>query len=147
MHFRLITETDEIWEDVRAYAQACSWRAGASLAASMAAHTLADWERVAVALDGARICAFCTAAKTDCIPDLPYTPYVGYVFVDEAYRGNRLSERLIQFCADYLKSVGFQELYLISDHVGLYEKYGFSVIDRQMAPWGSEEKIYRKAIL
>lgn len=147
MHFRTITETDEIWEDVRAYAQACSWRAGAALAASMADHSFEDWERVAVALDDECICAFCAAAKTDCIPGLSYTPYIGYVFVDEAYRGNRLSERLIQFAADYLKSVGFQEMYLISDHVGLYEKYGFSVIDRQMAPWGTEEKIYRKAII
>jgi len=147
MHFRLITETDEIWEDVRAYAQACSWRAGASLAASMAGHAFAGWERVAVALDGGRICAFGTVSHTDCIPGLSYTPYVGYVFVDEAYRGNRLSERLIQFCADYLKSVGFHEMHLISDHIGLYEKYGFSVIDRQIAPWGSEEKIYRKTII
>ena len=43
---------------------------------------------------------------------------------------------------DYLKSVGFDKVYLVSDHVNLYEKYGFRVIDRKIAPWGSEEKIY-----
>ena len=42
----------------------------------------------------------------------------------------------------YLKSIGFDKVYLVSDHENLYEKYGFKVIDRKMSPWGSEEKIY-----
>ncbi|MDO4298341.1 MAG: hypothetical protein Q4C59_07700 [Lachnospiraceae bacterium] len=41
-----------------------------------------------------------------------------------------------------MKYQGFEEVYLVSDHVNLYEKYGFSVVDRKMAPWGEEEKIY-----
>jgi hypothetical protein len=45
---------------------------------------------------------------------------------------------------DYLKGVGFDQVYLVSDHENLYEKYGFRVIDRKIAPWGSEEKIYMK---
>jgi hypothetical protein len=32
------------------------------------------------------------------------------------------------------------KVYLVSDHENLYEKYGFRVIDRKTAPWGSEEK-------
>ena len=28
----------------------------------------------------------------------------------------------------------------------LYEKYGFCVIERKVAPWGAEEKIYRKKL-
>jgi len=77
---------------------------------------------------------------------LVYTPYVGYVFVDEACRGRRLSQQLIRYAMNYLKQQGFEEVYLISDHENLYEKYGFSVIDRQMSPWGSEEKIYRQTL-
>ena len=41
-----------------------------------------------------------------------------------------------------LKVLVFNKVYLVSDHENLYEKYGFSVIDRKMAPWGSEEKIF-----
>jgi len=43
---------------------------------------------------------------------------------------------------DYLKNIGYNKVYIVSDHENLYEKYGFRVIDRKMAPWGSEEKIY-----
>ncbi len=64
------------------------------------------------------------------------------VFIDEAYRGHRLSQKLIEYAMKYLKSIGFDKVYIISDHENLYEKYGFTVIDRKIAPWGSEEKIY-----
>ena len=101
-----------------------------------------EWERVSVALDGEKICGYCTVAKTECIPEVPYTPYIGFVFVDEHYRGNRLSQQLILFAVDYLKTIGFDKVYIVSDHDNLYEKYGFVVIDRKIAPWGSEEKIY-----
>ncbi len=101
-----------------------------------------DWERVIVAFNNDEICGYCTVAKTDCIPNLIYTPYIGYLFVDEEYRGNRLSQKLIVYSMKYLKSIGFDKVYLVSDHENLYEKYGFKVIDRKMSPWGSEEKIY-----
>jgi len=101
-----------------------------------------QWERVVVAFDGQEIAGFCTAAQKDCIPDVPYTPYIGYVFVDEKYRGHRLSQRLISYAFGYLKTVGFEKVYLVSDHENLYEKYGFRVIDRKMSPWGEMEKIY-----
>lgn len=78
------------------------------------------------------------------IPDVHYTPYIGYMFVDEIYRGNRLSQQLILYAMNYFKSVGFDKVYIVSDHINLYEKYGFHVVDCKIAPWGSEEKnIYR----
>jgi N-acetylglutamate synthase-like GNAT family acetyltransferase len=30
----------------------------------------------------------------------------------------------------YAKELGFEKIYLVSDHVNLYEKYGFSVIEK-----------------
>ena len=41
------------------------------------------WERVIVAFDNEKICGYCTVTKTDCIPNLCYTPYIGYMFVGE----------------------------------------------------------------
>lgn len=64
------------------------------------------------------------------------------MFVSEEYRGNRLSQQLIQYAIDYIKNIGYNKVYIVSDHENLYEKYGFCVIDRKIAPWGSEEKIY-----
>lgn len=147
MKFVAITADDSIWRSVIDYAGRCSWRAGKSLASDMNGGKFSDWERVIVALEGDNICGFCTVTKTDCIPDVEYTPYIGFVFVGEEYRGKRLSEKMIGFAGDYLAGTGFEKVYLVSDHDGLYEKYGFRVIDRKMAPWGSEEKIYMKSII
>lgn len=141
-----ITSSDKIWSTVRNYAASCSWKAGKSLANDMDNNVFKDWERVIVAFDNEKICGYCTVAKRDCIPNVYYTPYIGYVFVGEEYRGNRLSQKLIQYAMVYLKSVGFDKVHIVSDHENLYEKYGFQVIDRKIAPWGSEEKIYMKSL-
>lgn len=146
MIFKEITSSDELWSKARDYASECSWRAGKSLANAMDNNIFTDWERVVIALAHDKICGFCTITKVDCIPDISYTPYIGYLFVEEECRGNRLSQRMIHYAMDYLKAVGFNKVYLVSDHENLYEKYGFCVVDCKMAPWGSEEKIYMQEI-
>lgn len=138
-----ITSSDELWGKVSEFARNCSWRAGKSLSEDMSGPIFTDWERVIVALNGNKIAGYCTVAKKDCIPNVPYTPYIGYLFVEENYRGYRLSKRLISYAMSYLKTLGFHHVFLVSDHVNFYEKYGFQVIDRKSAPWGEIEKIYR----
>ena len=146
MTIQLLTPSSPLWERVATYAEACSWNAGKALARDMRSGAFTDWERVLAALDGDRVCGYCAVTKTDCIPDVPYTPYIGFVFVDEACRGRRLSQRMIEAAMQYLQSVGFDRVYLTSDHENLYEKYGFTVIDRKTAFWGAEEKIYTRKI-
>lgn len=146
MGMLLLTPSDPMWKTVRDYAAACSWSAGKSLAENMDNRRFTDWERVIAAVRHGEVCGYCTAAKKDCIPDVPYTPYIGYVFVGEAHRGHRLSQRMIEYAEAYLRSLNFSQVYLVSDHENLYEKYGFAVIDRKSAPWGEEEKIYRKQL-
>ncbi len=128
---------DDIWESVAQYAYDCSWSAGKNMARQMIANNFSDWERVFAALDGNNIAGYCTLAKTDCIPDVPYTPYIGFMFVGEQYRGNRLSEKLINFSLEYANKSGFDKVYLVSDHINLYEKYGFVKIDEKPAPWNA----------
>ena len=142
MTFELLTASSEKWNKLIQYAEACPWSAGKALAQAMTNNAFTDWERVLAALDGEKICGYCTISKTDCIPNVSYTPYIGFLFVDEACRGRRLSQQMIQRAMDYLKSLGFPSVYLVSDHENLYEKYGFTVIDRKKAYWGSLEKIY-----
>lgn len=93
------------------------------------------WERAFAALDQGKICGYCTLAARDCIPGITYTPFVGYVFVEEGYRGHRLSQRLIQAALQEAKRLGYPAVYFISDHEGLYEKYGFVPVDAAPAPW------------
>lgn len=101
------------------------------------------------ALDQGKICGYCTLAARDCIPGITYTPFVGYVFVEEGYRGHRLSQRLIQAALQEAKRLGYPAVYLISDHEGLYEKYGFVPVDAAPAPWNpaKTETIFRYDLL
>ena len=143
MKFITITSSDKMWQEVRVYAWNCSWRAGKSLAKLMDEDCFSDWERVITVVDdNGKICGFCTVVKKDCIPDLEYFPNIGYVFIDETYRGNRLSQKMLDYAMRYLKNIGFESVYLVSDHENFYEKYGFIVIGRKMAPWGTEQKVF-----
>ncbi len=146
MDLKMITSADKMWNKVRDYAENCSWGAGRSLANAMDNNLFTEWERVVVDLYNQRICGYGRVARTDCIPDVCYTPYIGYLFVDEEYRGNRLSQKLIQYAMDYLRSTGFDKVHIVSDHENLYEKYGFEIIDRKTAPWDSVEKIYMQKL-
>ena len=141
-----LTAADAEWNVLADYAENCSWGAGRTLAEEMRQNHFTGWERVILAEDQGRIAGYCTVSGTDCIPDVPYMPYIGMLFVGEEYRGKRLSQRMIDDASEYLKELGFSEVYLVSDHENLYEKYGFQVIDEKMAPWGRMQKIYRKGL-
>ena len=146
MQARMITSLDKMWNSVMVYAESCSWSAGKYLANDMKNNSFSGWERVIVSLENEDICGYCTVAKTDCISDVPYTPYIGYIFVGEPYRGKRISQQMIELAKKYLKSIGFDRVHIVSDHENLYEKYGFTVIDRKIAPWGEVEKIYMQTL-
>ena len=47
------------------------------------------------------------------------------VFVTEEYHVHKISEQLIDFANVYAKENGFNRTYIPSEHVGLYEKYGY----------------------
>ncbi|MBE6071740.1 MAG: GNAT family N-acetyltransferase [Clostridium butyricum] len=143
--FKIINNTDDIWSKVISFAKSCSWRAGKSLAQKMIEDKFKDWERIIVAIENENIAGFCTFTKKDSIQDIEYTPYIGYMFVSELYRGERLSEGLIKATINYAKKVGFNEVYIVSGEMGLYEKYGFFKIDEKYHN-GSMEQIFIKKL-
>lgn len=141
--FKIITNEEELWNKVIDFAKKCSWRAGKSLAQRMIKNKFVDWERVIVVAENQNIVGFCTFTKKDSVQDIQYTPYIGYVFIDEFHRGERLSEKLIRFSISYAKELGFNEIYIVSGEIGLYEKYGFVKIDEKYHN-GSIEQIFIK---
>lgn len=136
---------DAGWEALAAFADSCSWAAGKGMAAWMRSGNALPWERAFAALEQGCIAGYCTLAARDCVPELPYTPFIGYVFVAEAFRGRRLSQRLVHAALAQAGRLGYTAAYLISDHAGLYEKYGFVPVDSVPAPWNPEktETVFR----
>ena len=92
----VLTFGDELWSRVIEYAETCSWGAGRVLAGKMRANDFEANERVIAALHDGDIAAFCTFSNRDELPpEYGFKPFVGFVFVDEKYRGCRLSGKLI----------------------------------------------------
>jgi predicted acetyltransferase len=53
------------------------------------------------------------------------TPNVCAVFTEEKYRKQGIAGNLLNMSVEDLKSKGISPVYLVTDHTGFYEKYGW----------------------
>ena len=139
----LMQKGHPFWDRTIAFADACSWKAGPILAKMMRKNAFQPWERVIAAVDGDRPAGFCTFTEKDELPpESDFAPFIGFVFVDEAYRGRRLSERMIRVAFSYARSLGYETVYIMSGETGLYEKYGFQKIGMHPTIYGTEDQLF-----
>ena len=146
MEIRQIFSNDSLWQKTIDYGKNCSWKAGITFAKKLENNNFSEWEGVFIAIDDNKIAGYCTFEKKDCIPEVEYTPYISCIFVGEEYRGKRLSEKMILYVMDYAKKLNIMEIYIVSDHINLYEKYGFKKIDEKMAHWGKMQSIFKMTL-
>ena len=128
------------------YSLNCSWIAGKHIADVLEKNTFQEWESVFVAVMNEKIVGYCTLLETDYYPENRYFPWISSIFVEEVFRGRRISELLINEATEYAKCTGFQTVYIPSDIVGLYEKYGFEKIDVLTNYGGDIDNIFAKTI-
>ena len=56
------------------------------------------------------------------------TPNVCAVYTDEKYRSQGIAGNLLNMVVDDMKSKGVSPIYLVTDHIGFYEKYGWEFL-------------------
>lgn len=56
------------------------------------------------------------------------TPNVCAVYTEKEYRCKGIAGHLLQIVVDDMKSKGITPLYLITDHTGFYERYGWKFL-------------------
>lgn len=56
------------------------------------------------------------------------TPNVCAVYTEKEYRCKGIAGHLLQIVVDDMKSKGITPLYLITDHTGFYERYGWEFL-------------------
>jgi len=69
-------------------------------------------------------------------------PWLCALYIDESHRGKKLGSKLLEHGRIEAAKLGFKKIYLCTDHVGYYEKYGWSYIGKGYHPWGEESRIY-----
>lgn len=139
----LMTQGHPYWEETISLANRCSWRAGPLLAEKMKKNDFKEWERVCAACVGGKVAGFCIVAEKDELPEkYPFTPFIGFVFVAEEYRGKRLSEKMIQHGAAYACHLGYEQIYIMSGEIGLYEKYGFVKLGDFETIYGNVDQLF-----
>ncbi len=78
----------------------------------------------------------------DFISRMDLYPWVCAIYIEEEYRGNAYGSILLEQAKKDAKEGGFSHLYLCTDHIGYYEKYGFEHIGAGYHPWGEMSRIY-----
>ncbi len=103
--------------------------------------------RVLLLVDGDRLVSFCTLAKYDDVQPTDLTPWVGWVYTFPEYRGNRLSGLLISHAEEVAKSEGAGAVHISTNHVGLYEKFGYEFFINAKDVEGEDTRVYRKNLI
>ena len=141
----LMTAEHTYWKETISLAKNCSWKAGSFLARQMQDNEFKEWERVCAVCANGRVAGFSTFTEKDELSEqYDFTPFIGFVFVDEQYRGKRLSEKMIQSIISYAKELGYEKVYIMSSETGLYEKYGFVKLGDYETIYGSIDQLLFK---
>lgn len=53
------------------------------------------------------------------------SPNVCAVYTEEAFRGQGIAGRLLELTVEDMRAKGISPLYLVTDHTGFYERYGW----------------------
>lgn len=124
------------------------WSASAFLHKLLSDNTFFDvmGERSEVLLltDGDDLISHCTFAERDDIQPTDLTPWVGFVYTFPKYRGNRYAGKLFDEVERRAKAQGVSAIYLSTNHIGLYEKYGFELFDIMDDIDGEPSRVYIK---
>lgn len=89
----------------------------------------------------------CGLIENDFVDRIDLFPYLCALFVEEKARGNALGAKLLENARIDAGRLGFDKLYLCTDHTSYYEKYGWKYIATGHHPWGATSRIYEASAI
>ena len=105
-----------------------------------------EWETPFVAIVNGKIVGLVTIMKSDYYPLPEIFPWISTIFVSEKYRGNRISGKLIEFANRYAKDIGFNNTYIPTEYIGLYEKFGYRYVKDVVNYGNGIDRLYVKEL-
>ena len=128
----------------------CDWSAGIFLRTMLADDsifdTLGQSSQLLLLTDGDELISFCTYAERDDIPDTELSPWAGFVYTFPKYRRKRYAGLLLAKASELAAADGKDALYVSTNHIGLYEKYGFVFLKELKDRSGDISRVYVKEI-
>ena len=129
---------------------ACDWGAAKFLVELLEKGTfdemLGGWGKLFLLMDGEQLVSFLTFTGLDAVRDERLTPWIGFVFTCPEYRGHRYAGRLIAHAENSAVNMGYDRVYIATDHVGLYEKYGYTYRENRVDIWGDDMRVLYKKL-
>lgn len=126
------------------------WGAGQFLHSLLKENKLKDAvgedTKVLMLTDGDELISFCTFAEKDDIQPTELTPWMGFVYTFPAYRGHRYVGKLFLEIERLAKEKGIHDIYISTNHTGLYEKYGCEFYRMMNDMEGELSRVYRKHV-
>ena len=95
-----------------------------------------------VVVRGSRIIAGCGVIENDFHERKDLTPNVCAVYVDEEYRNQGIAGFMLQYACDDMSALGVDTLYLLTDHTGFYERYGWQFLCMARGNDGELSRMY-----
>ena len=134
--------------ELLSFVENCSYDAKDHIAGLVRNWEFTDWETMFAAKADGKVIGMASALKEDYYPLPEILPWVSCIFVDEDYRGQRISGKLIDYANEYLKKQGFEKSYIPTcpGNVGLYEHYGYSFVREITNYGGDNDLLYVKEI-
>lgn len=130
---------------------ACDWSAARFLAELLRkgsfCQTLGGWGQVYLFMDGQDLVSFCTLTGQDTVQDPDLTPWIGFVFTQPDYRGKGYAGQILAAAEADAAGMGYNRVYLETDHVGLYERYGYEYMENRIDIWGADVRILSKSMV
>lgn len=99
-----------------------------------------------VLLKGKRIAGCCGLIMNDFVSRSDLYPWLCGLYVEEKERGKALGDILMRHAEREAELAGFRELYITTDHIGYYERYGWEFLGMAYKPSGAETRIYKKTL-
>lgn len=130
--------------------EACDWSAAKFLAELLQKgtvyETLGGWADIYLLMDGDTLVSFATLAAQDAVRDETMVPWIGFVFTQPEYRGHHYAGKILAHAEAVAAGRGYKQVYIATDYVNLYEKYGYTYQENRIDCWGDDMRVLYKAL-
>ncbi|MGN1373181.1 MAG: GNAT family N-acetyltransferase [Candidatus Coproplasma sp.] len=128
--------------------EGCEWESAQFLAELLINDELQDltggWCKLFMLTEGERLVSFITFSARDDIFDTELTPWLGFFHTSPEFRGKGYGQQLLNYACNFAKQSGYDAVYVSTNLIGLYEKFGFTFQGIAEDFRGNPSRVYKK---